>query len=144
MSPPTGPALGLSPSRVSLLVSVATLSGLVGFFICTERHTCMAGHMQHPPYATTDYALDAGWTVLLLGAAWLAPRTPIKRPRLFATLLILLVPLRLLSGGIGCLQPRYTALAEVFNFFASVSLAIIALRMLWRVRKTPGPSPFPR
>ncbi len=42
-------------------------------FCCSRVHICMAGHMQHPPYAISEYQCDATWAVgLLVGVALLA------------------------------------------------------------------------
>lgn len=123
--------------RVALLVAITTVLGLTGVFVCAARHTCMAGHMQHPPYAAADYALDVTWAAMLLLAAWRAPKTPIKRSRLFAALLILMVPLRFGTALIGYFHLRYCAMAEAFILLASVYVAIVAIHLLWRTLRSP-------
>jgi hypothetical protein len=125
--------------RGALLVAITTILGLIGFLVCAVRHTCMAGHMQHPPYVATDHALDVAWAAMILIAAWRAPKTPLKRSRLFAALLILIATLRFLSTWLGHFGLLACSLAELFSLLASVYLAIVAIHLFWRTLRSPLP-----
>lgn len=45
---------------------VLLTSGAAGSVWCFSKHVCMGGHMEHPPYAFTQYAADTAWTVALV------------------------------------------------------------------------------
>ena len=39
--------------------------GGFGSVWCFNKHVCMGGHMQHPPYPASDYIIDVLWTLVL-------------------------------------------------------------------------------
>lgn len=47
-------------------------AGAAGSGWCCSAHVCMAGHMDHPPYALWHYAADAGWGLAVaVAAVWM-------------------------------------------------------------------------
>lgn len=55
--------------RARRLFAKLALAGLAGYVACLLRHWCQCGHMEHPPYAWWDYALDVSWVILFTSAA---------------------------------------------------------------------------
>ncbi len=76
-------------------------AGAIGSGWCFHHHVCMDGHMQHPPYPSWHYALDAGWVLaVLLAAVWMR-LVRASLCILFATLSVYLVSYRFLFGSLG-------------------------------------------
>ena len=78
-----------------------TLAGIPGYVLCFPLHVCMAGHMQHPPYAWWHFALDALWVALFAAAAFIALRRKLPRRARLSTLLLVLIVSRLALGSGG-------------------------------------------
>ncbi len=53
----------------TVVAGILWVVGAIGSGWCFYHHVCMCGHMEHPPYPSWHYALDAGWALAVLGAA---------------------------------------------------------------------------
>lgn len=71
--------------------------GVLGNFWCWRHHVCMAGHMEHPPYAFWHYLVDGGWAFSWGVTSWLLIRTDNQFAYVGAGVLVLLTAWRLLS-----------------------------------------------
>ena len=97
---------GQSRRNRAAMVSMVGASVLWGFGVlgsgwCYSHHTCMSGHMEHPPYEWWDYGFDVGWVLCLdMAALW----TRLFRAWLcitFAALSAFLISYRFLFGSLG-------------------------------------------
>jgi hypothetical protein len=75
--------------------------GAIGSGWCYYHHVCMDGHMAHPPYPFWHYALDVGWALAVLIAAFWMRLVRASLCILFATLAAYLVSYRFLFGSLG-------------------------------------------
>lgn len=75
--------------------------GAAGSGWCCSAHVCMAGHMDHPPYALWHYAADAGWSLAVaLAAVWMwSVRASLCLA--FAVLSAFLISYRFIFGSLG-------------------------------------------
>jgi hypothetical protein len=103
--------------RSGKLFAAVTLAGLGGFGVCTFRHFCMCGHMQHPPFQWWEYAIDVSWVVLFLTAAVIAVARWKGKGLKLAVLLSLLIVCRL--TGAGCMG------MQLFLFELPASVALL-------------------
>ena len=118
----------------SVSVAIACLAGITGSVACLILHTCMAGHMHHPPYAAWDYALDVLWPAALIVAALRCQESKIRRKKVFLYLTIVLIPSRFLWGSLG-------GTAILWELPIAVYLAVVSLRSAWlATRKPPAPA----
>jgi hypothetical protein len=81
--------------------SLIWLLGVVGSGWCYTRHICMAGHMEHPPYPTWHYVIDAGWVLSLMVASLWICRLRVSLCIAFAGLSSFLISYRFLFGSFG-------------------------------------------
>ena len=71
--------------------AILVVMGSCDFFFCSS-HICMAGHMQHPPYALWHYVVDAVWVVFFVVASVIAYKSNLWYRRVFSVLLIKPLP----------------------------------------------------
>jgi hypothetical protein len=76
-------------------------AGAIGSGWCYWHHVCMGGHMAHPPYPSWHYALDIGWAIAALLAAFWMRLVRVSLCILFATLAAYLISYRFLFGSLG-------------------------------------------
>lgn len=77
------------------------LIGLPGFIFCSFFHTCMDGHMGHPPYAIWHFLLDALWAGSFVAAAIVGSRSNLILRRFLCWLFPAVVVSRLAFGSLG-------------------------------------------
>src|SRR5262245_64800938 len=85
----------------------------------------MAGHMQHPPYAAWDFAVDVWWLIAFLGAGVLWWRAKARRRLTLVSVLTFLALSRLLLGSGG-------GALFLFELPACIGLAVVAIRAVWK------------
>jgi len=103
--------------------AILALLGIPGYYFCAS-HICMAGHMQHPPYATWHLVVDFAWASLFAGSAALAILSDLRRRIIFALLLVFLVVSRFCAGSGG----GGLFLLELPASIIIVAFAILGLR----------------
>ncbi len=84
-------------------VGILTLAGTPSYVLCFSWHTCMAGHMQHPPYPLYQWISDFWWIVCFTSVLVFSLRMNAKRRILLAagSLLLIVSRIGLGSGGGG-------------------------------------------
>jgi hypothetical protein len=122
--------IGMKDTSAS--VAIACLAGVSGSVACFMLHICMAGHMQHPPYAFWEYAMDVLWPAALIVGALRCGESKIRRKKVFIYLSIVLIPSRFLAGSLG-------GTALLWEVPIAVYLIVVSLRSAWlSVRKPPA------
>jgi len=85
----------------TIVAGLLWASGAVGSGWCCLAHVCMAGHMEHPPYALSQYATDLGWALSVAGAALWMRFVRSSVCLAFAVLSSFLISYRFLFGSLG-------------------------------------------
>lgn len=83
------------------MAATLALFGLPGFFFCSFAHTCMDGHMGHPPYAWWHFFLDVTWVGGFVTAAVVGAKSNLVLRRFLCYLFPSLVISRLALGSLG-------------------------------------------
>ena len=55
--------------RRRIASALLALAGLIPYFVCFPWHTCIGGHLSHPPYSYWPYLNDGLWNLLLACSA---------------------------------------------------------------------------
>lgn len=55
--------------RRRIASALLALVGLIPYFVCFPWHTCIGGHLSHPPYSFWPYLNDGLWILLLACSA---------------------------------------------------------------------------
>ena len=119
-----------SKDRLRLLTAAIVLIAIVPCARCTSFHTCVCGHLAHPPYAW-EYENDILWVGLFLTAGVSVWFSNMYAKTLFTfCLTALLVHNGLLMLDIFRLY-RYTA----YSIFALLILVILSVLALFRGRR---------
>jgi len=105
--------------------AVLALAGIPGYLCCVAAHTCMAGHMKHPPYAAWNFAVDLWWAAMFLCAAISVWRSDVKHRHVLAVVLAVLVLGGLSIGNFAML-----------DIVAIIWLGIVAARTIHRHRRS--------
>jgi len=107
-----------------------TLGGIPACVLCGVLHVCMAGHMQHSPYAWWQFALDLQWVVFFITAAVRVRHSEIRRPRLASWLLVFIVVFRFFLGSLG------GGLLIIYDLPVLIYLIFVSVRSLRRLRES--------
>lgn len=86
---------------VTLAAGLLWTGGVVGSSWCLSAHVCMAGHMDHPPYALWHYAADAGWALAVALGAVCMLSVHASLCLVFAVLSSFLISYRFVFGSLG-------------------------------------------
>ena len=81
-----------------ILASTTALFAMPFYFLCGVYHTCIGGHMAHPPYSQEDVATDYAWVTLLSVALVFAFRSNISVKKTFIFLIVLMLLPRIFIG----------------------------------------------
>jgi len=119
----------------TLVTAVACLVGLAGNFACGWRHTCIGGHMEHPPYHVGEYLLDVGWCGALIFSALAYRKAQLRHPKVFLTLVLLLMASRLFASFI----IRFRVRPDLVDLPIVLYLIAVSIKMIWTVVRTGRP-----
>lgn len=88
-----------SPAWRERAMGYALVAALPAYIWCGVAHTCVDGHLKHPPYPTASLLLDLVWIVLLPAGSILALRSSLRHPRLWCSALLALAAFRAAFGA---------------------------------------------
>lgn len=83
-------------------VAILSLLGTPSYMLCSSRHICMAGHMQHGPYPVYQFVTDFWWMVCFAAVFAFSLRLKARRKMWFlcGSLILIVLRIPLDSSGI--------------------------------------------